>query len=100
MTWAVIGDFRFVSPITHDIFFKREELNMLTFYDDVLARTRHNEMLKEAEEQRRFAHFGTQVPNVFQHAFAALKGAFASKRSQPAARDAHAPTKRKTLATE
>jgi hypothetical protein len=71
---------------------------MFSLNDDALARARYNELLKEAEDYRRFAHLAAG-PNVFERAFAALKSVFVSKRSQPA-REAQTQTMRKGLATE
>lgn len=63
------------------------------------AQAHYNDLLKEAEEYRRYAHLNGG-PNMFARALAALNSAFASKAkdSQPAAREAQPA--RKALATE
>lgn len=71
---------------------------MFTYMDATYAKTRYEEMLKEAEEQRRFAQVAAQNPGVLQRAFAALARVFTSNRAQDEA--AQAPAMRKGLAAE
>ncbi|MFC1464142.1 MAG: hypothetical protein ACFLMY_04765 [Candidatus Brachytrichaceae bacterium NZ_4S206] len=71
---------------------------MFTYIDVTYAKTRYEEMLKEAEEQRRFAQVAAQNPGVLQRAFAALARAFTPNRTQDEA--ARAPAMRKGLAAE
>ncbi len=71
---------------------------MFTYVDTLYAKTRYEEMLKEAEERRRFAEIATQHPNALQRALATLANALAPKRAQREA--AQAPAMRKGLATE
>jgi hypothetical protein len=71
---------------------------MFTYVDVMYAKTRYEEMLKEAEEQRRFAQAAAQGPNALQRAFATLVRALAPKQAQREA--AQAPAMRKSLAAE
>jgi hypothetical protein len=56
------------------------------------AQAHYNDLLKEAEEYRRAALLNKE-PNLFERALTAVKGAFAAKPAQPAAREAQAMRK-------
>jgi len=71
---------------------------MFTYIDVTYAKTRYEEMLKEAEERRRFARVAAQRPNALQRVFAALSRAMAARQVQGEA--AQAPAMRKSLAAE
>ncbi len=71
---------------------------MFTYIDATYAKMRYEEMLKEAEEQRRFAQVAAQNPGALRRALAALAHAFAPNRAPDEA--APAPTMRKGLAAE
>lgn len=71
---------------------------MFTYVDLMYGRTRHEELLKEAEQERRFAQYATQVPSAFERVFAMLKSALTPKRIQREV--AKTATMRKGLATE
>lgn len=71
---------------------------MFTHMDATYARMRYEEILREAEEQRRFAQVAAQNPGLLQSVFAALMRFFASRRAQQG--DAQAPVMRQGLAAE
>lgn len=71
---------------------------MFTYMDAKYARMRYEEMLKEAEEQRRFAQLAAQNPGLLQRTFAALGRAFTPNRAQEV--KAQPPVMRKGLAAE
>lgn len=73
---------------------------MFTYLDLMHARTRYEEMLKEAEERRRVNRYAIKTPSVFERAFTSLRSAFAPKRTQHEATQPQTPAMRKGLATE
>ncbi len=71
---------------------------MFTYIDATYAKLRYEEMLREAEEQRRFARIAAQNPGALRRALAALARTFAPSRTPDKA--AAAPAMRKGLAAE
>lgn len=53
---------------------------MFSHADDLYARAKYEDMLREAEQHRRFAHV-TGESNFFERAFAALRSAFTAQRA-------------------
>ena len=71
---------------------------MFTYIDVTYAKTRYEEMLKEAEERRRFARVTAHNPGALQRAFATLSRALTLRKAQ--GETAQAPAMRKSLAAE
>ena len=71
---------------------------MFTYIDAAYAKTRYEEMLKEAEERRRFAQVAAQNPGVLRRTFATLSRALTLRKAQ--GKTAQAPAMRKRLAAE
>lgn len=71
---------------------------MFTYVDVMYARTRYEEMLREAEEARRFAHVRSQTPGTLRRVFTALRSALMPQRAQPA--QPQTAAMRKSMATE
>ena len=67
---------------------------MFTVIDAQMAKLRYEEMLREAERERRFANSATVHVNLLSNALSALRAAFAGRTQ------AIQPTVRRTVAAE
>lgn len=71
---------------------------MFTYIDAMAAQMRYEELLREADEARRFARVRSQAPGMLRRAFVALRSALISQRTQPA--QPQTATMHRSMATE